>query len=136
VDEPAATTAQALVVDDDESIREFVEMVLSDAGWTVHTAPHGRAALDLVARCPPDLILLDMAMPVLDGWGFARAYRETAGPRAPIVVMTAAWNAAERAAQVDADQYLAKPFDLDELLQIVRQYGDSPARSRPSGSDH
>jgi two-component system chemotaxis response regulator CheY len=68
----------------------------------------------------PDLVLLDMRMPVMDGWAFARAYRELPAPRAPIVVMTAAPDARHRAAEVEADGFVGKPFDLSELVSAVR----------------
>jgi CheY-like chemotaxis protein len=72
---------------------------------------------------PPDVILLDMKMPVMDGWELARVYRQSPGRHAPIVVMTAARDAAQRAAEVAADGHLAKPFDLDDLFRVVDQYG-------------
>ena len=111
-----------LVVDDDESIRELVEMALSSEGHLVMTAPHGAAALEVIARTPPDVILLDMKMPVMDGWELARRYREMPGPHAPIVVVTAAADAAGRAEEVAADGHLPKPFDLDDLFRVVDQY--------------
>jgi two-component system, chemotaxis family, chemotaxis protein CheY len=115
-------TAPILVVDDDEGIRSFVEMALDGEGYRVSTATNGAAALELVSQQAPDLILLDMRMPVMDGWAFTRAYRSRPGPHAPIVVITAARDAGERAAQVNADDYLGKPFDLDELLNLVERY--------------
>jgi two-component system chemotaxis response regulator CheY len=111
-----------LIVDDDESIRDMIEIVLSAEGYAVRTAPHGQAALELVEEAPPTLILLDMRMPVLDGWGFARVYRQRPGPHAPIVVLTAARDAAARAAEIQADGYLGKPFNLGELLDLVNQH--------------
>jgi CheY-like chemotaxis protein len=63
-----------------------------------------------------------MKMPVMDGWTFAAAYREQPAPRAPIVVMTAAHDSRARAAEICADSFLAKPFDLDHLLDIVRRF--------------
>ena len=121
---------RVLVVDDDESIRELVEMALSSEGHMVMTAPHGAAALEVIARTPPDVILLDMKMPVMDGWELARRYRAMPGPHAPIVVVTAAADAAGRAADVAADVaadgHLPKPFDLDDLLRVVQEH--APAR--------
>jgi CheY-like chemotaxis protein len=61
-------------------------------------------------------------MPILDGWGFARVYRQQPGPHAPIVVLTAARDAAARAAEIQADGYLGKPFNLGELLDLVGQH--------------
>jgi CheY-like chemotaxis protein len=89
------TMAQAriLVVDDDTSIRSFVEMALDSVGYAVSTAGNGAQALEVTDQVHPDLILLDMRMPVMDGWTFARTYRQQAGPHAPIVVITAATDA-------------------------------------------
>ena len=111
-----------LVVDDDTSIRSFVEMALDGEGYAVSTATNGAQALAVSHEVQPDLILLDMRMPVMDGWAFARTYRQQAGPHAPIVVITAATDAGERAAEIQADGFLGKPFDLDELLVLVSQY--------------
>jgi len=118
------TMAQAriLVVDDDTSIRSFVEMALDGEGYAVSTANNGAQALVVTGEVQPDLILLDMRMPIMDGWTFARRYRDQAGPHAPIVVITAATDAGERAAEIQADGYLGKPFDLDELLGLVSRY--------------
>jgi len=69
-----------------------------------------------------DVVLLVMRMPVMDGWAFAQAYRKQPGPHAPIVVLTAAQDAASRAAQIQADDYLGKPFELDDLLNIVARH--------------
>jgi CheY-like chemotaxis protein len=114
---------RVLVVDDDETISEFVSMALEDEGYDVATAPHGAAALDLIDRDgEPNLILLDMRMPVMDGWQFSEHYRRRAGPHAPIVVLTAAANAAQSADQIHADAFLAKPFDLGDLLTLVGRY--------------
>lgn len=108
-----------LVVDDDPSIREFLELALMGEGYQVSSAANGEIALGLVQLSPPDLILLDMRMPVVDGWEFARRYHQSPAPWAPILVITAAVDAARRAAEIDADGYLAKPFDLGELLRTV-----------------
>jgi DNA-binding response OmpR family regulator len=108
-----------LVVDDDEAILDVVADVLRFEGYPVETANDGAAALDLVDRGRPALVLLDMRMPRLDGWGFARALRER-GIELPILVMTAARDAAGWAEEIGARGYLAKPFDIGELLDAVR----------------
>jgi DNA-binding response OmpR family regulator len=69
----------------------------------------------------PSVILLDMRMPVLDGWGFAERLRERRLPY-PIVVMTAAESARRWAEEIGADAYIAKPFDVNELLQIIERH--------------
>lgn len=127
--------ATILVVDDDEAIRTVVSLVLTDEGYDVVTAEHGRAALDRLATVRPDLILLDMRMPIMDGWELARVYRAAPGPRASIVVLTAAHDAATRAAQIDAAGYLAKPFALDDLLAVVNKHLQQPLPGSP-GQPH
>ena len=121
---------RVLVIDDDPSIRQVVAYALGDAGYHVDQAGDGRAALELVGRQHPDIILLDMKMPGMDGWEFAKLYRERYDDRAPIIVLTAAQDAAERAADVAAVSCVAKPFDLDILLErvgaIVRRRGQAP----------
>ncbi len=114
--------ARVLVVDDDESIRDFVSLALSEEGYEVMTAAHGAAALNLLGESQPDLILLDMRMPTMDGWEFSRIYRSAPGPHAPIVVLTAARDVTGRATQVQAEACLGKPFDVDELLDLVGRY--------------
>lgn len=115
-------SARVLVVDDDKGIREFVRTVLADEGYDVTEATDGQEALDRVAQRRPDVILLDMRMPVMDGWEFARTYRERPGPHAPIVIVTAALDVAKDAKDIGADGFLAKPFQLDDLLQLVQQH--------------
>src|SRR5215831_9417053 len=82
-----------LFVDDDESIREFVSMALTDEGYDVITASHGAAALDMVRQNKPALILLDMRMPIMDGWAFLKAYEQTPGPHVPVIALTPSRNA-------------------------------------------
>jgi DNA-binding response OmpR family regulator len=108
-----------LVVEDDGDLVALMELVLSDAGYRVRTAQDGAAALALVAQEMPGLILLDMRMPGMNGWEFAREFRDRYDRAAPIVVVTAAENARARAAEVDADGWLAKPFEIDEVLGMV-----------------
>lgn len=109
-----------LVVDDDASIRQTVREILDLEGYKVETAADGREALLVVERRAPSLVLLDMRMPEMDGWGFARALMER-GIRLPIVVMTAAENARSWADEIGAQAYVAKPFELEELLATVER---------------
>src|SRR5215211_7108697 len=89
-----------LVVDDDENIRQIVRMCLSDEGYEVAEAENGLAALNAVAEFRPSLILLDMRMPIMDGWEFARRYREGPGPHVPLIAFVAALNAEQECANV------------------------------------
>lgn len=110
-----------LVVDDDAAILRTVTDILTDEGYEVLTAANGAEALALLAQTAPGVILLDMRMPVMDGWQFARAL--DARQRAiPLIVMTAAQDARQWGREVGAVAHLAKPFDLDALLaEVARQ---------------
>ena len=111
-----------LVVDDDASIVEIVGEILAAEGYAVVTAADGNEALRALDRTRPSLVLLDMRMPGLDGWGFARALAARGGDRPPIVVMTAAENAARWAKEIAADGHLAKPFEIAQLLATVERH--------------
>ena len=111
--------ASILIVEDDDEIRDFLSLVLQQEGYAIRTAQNGAVALRTIDQAPPELILLDMRMPVMDGWAFVRAYRNRPGPHAPILVLTAAQDAAQRAREVHADAHLGKPFNLDDLLTVV-----------------
>ncbi len=122
---PAGGSGTIVVVDDDAVLRWLLFWTLTDEGYSVLEAPDGAVALAQVHEAAPGLILLDMRMPVLDGWEFARRYRAQPGPHAPIICVTAAADAAAvaaRGAQIGAVASLSKPFDLDELLALVRRY--------------
>ncbi len=110
-----------LVVDDDTSILDTVSAILTSEGYDVVSAASGEEALEAIARERPLVILLDMRMPVMDGWAVARALRGQ-GIAVPIVVMTAAESAKRWADEVGAEGYLAKPFGLDELLTTVARF--------------
>lgn len=115
-----------LVVDDDESIRDMVASVLRSAGYSVRAAADGESALAALEAEPPALILLDMRMPRVDGREFARRVRER-GAAPPIVVMSAVRDARAAAAEIGAQAYMAKPFEIDELLSHVARYTEGRA---------
>lgn len=110
-----------LVADDDHAIRESLTRALQLEGYTVHAVTDGLAALDGVAREQPDVVVLDVMMPALDGLGVCRKLRAM-GDRTPILVLTARTEVSDRVAGLDAgaDDYLPKPFALDELLARLR----------------
>lgn len=108
-----------LVVDDHDRLREMVSQILEDEGHEVVRARHGAAALDVLAHRRPDLILLDLRMPVMDGGQFVRAYQRLPGPHAPIVTMTAGDDAPRTAAAIGAQSWLVKPFQVEDLLELV-----------------
>jgi two-component system, OmpR family, response regulator MprA len=110
-----------LVVDDDAPIRRMLDRTLSAEGYAVEAAADGGAALAAVERSAPDLIVLDVAMPGLDGLAVCRRVRER-GLATPVLLLTARDALADRVAGLDAgaDDYLVKPFETDELLARVR----------------
>src|SRR5206468_5347171 len=110
-----------LVVDDDPDIRDFLTDILTLEGCAVVTAPDGQAALERVQEDHPALILLDYQMPRCDGARFVAAYRQLPGPHAPIVLITGATSARQRAVEVGADAFLGKPFEVDALLALVQR---------------
>lgn len=114
-------TRRVLIVDDDRVIRQCIAETLREEGYEPITAAHGAEALAKLRDGPgaPDVILLDMRMPVMDGWAFAREYRRLPGPHAPIVVITAAHDALDRVLEIGAEGVLPKPFDLDQVVDAV-----------------
>ncbi len=114
--------APILVVEDDLAILSTIADTLAFEGYPVVIADQGATALDVVRRQPAALIMLDMKMPVMDGWAFARGYQSEPIRHAPIVVLTAASDAAEWAAEIEATANLAKPFELDALLALIDRY--------------
>ena len=116
---------KVLVIDDDDDLAEVVRQVLREAGYSVATVKHGAAALELIKHVAPDLILLDLSMPIMDGWSFVGQYRRTAKHGARIVLLTANTMAPDIAKTLEADGYITKPFAMDELVALV-------ARSLPA----
>ncbi|HEU4383333.1 MAG TPA: response regulator [Anaeromyxobacteraceae bacterium] len=116
-----------LVVEDDPDLLALEQTILADAGYRVASAADGQEALEQVEREMPALILLDMRMPRMNGWEFAREFRARHGDACPIAVITAAENARLRAQEIQADAWLEKPFELEEVLELVALYLGPPA---------
>jgi CheY-like chemotaxis protein len=121
VDDARTAARPILVVDDDPEILAMLRDFLESEGLAVHTAANGAEALDALDEVMPALILLDMRMPVLDGWAFAERFHERALTY-PIVVMTAAESARRWAEEIGATGYIAKPFDVNELLETIERH--------------
>ncbi|GAB0103086.1 two-component system response regulator MprA [Nocardia sp. JMUB6875] len=115
------TSAKVLVVEDDPNVRSTLEQLLRFEGYLVSLAGDGREALDLLETDRPDLAVVDVVMPRLDGLSLCRTLRRR-GDRLPILVLTARGQVGDRVAGLDAgaDDYLAKPFDTEELLARLR----------------
>jgi two-component system response regulator MprA len=111
---------RVLVVDDDEKITSFLRRALAYEGYNVDVAGGGAAALNIALESPPDLVVLDVMMPGLDGLEVCRRLR--AGGDVPVLMLTARDEVVDRVQGLDAgaDDYLAKPFALEELLARLR----------------
>ena len=117
----AAESTKLLLAEDDQSVREALERALTFEGYEVQAVSDGAQALEATANGDPEVIVLDVMMPAVDGLAACRRIRES-GVRTPILMLTARHEIADRVAGLDAgaDDYLVKPFDLDELLARLR----------------
>ncbi len=114
-------SGRVLVAEDDKSVRDSLVRALTFEGYDVTTAADGAEALMAVLDTQPDVILLDVLMPHVDGLTACRKLRER-GDRTPVLMLTARHEVSDRVAGLDAgaDDYLVKPFALDELLARLR----------------
>ncbi len=113
-------TAKILVIDDDRRITALLRRTLVFEGYEVQVAGGGEEGLRLAASWQPDLVLLDVLMPGLDGWEVCRRLRAAGG--VPVLMLTARDEVSDRVKGLDlgADDYLVKPFALEELLARIR----------------
>ncbi len=112
--------AKILIVDDDTTIREMLDTVLTDEGYATIQAGNGRDGVDMAQRLHPELILMDIMMPVVDGATAIGQLRENPSTRSiRVIAMSAGSTLLQRVDQLKADGVLAKPFDLDELLANI-----------------
>ncbi|TWV55889.1 response regulator transcription factor [Streptomyces misionensis] len=138
-----STTGQdhLLVVDDEPTVRELLRTALCYAGFDVDAAATGQEALDLAVQCPPDLVLLDVMLPDMDGFEVIRRLRALPrslpgrGGDVPVLFVTARETRQDRldGLRLGADDYVTKPFDLEELIARInavlrRTRGEAPAR--------
>lgn len=114
--------ARILIADDDADIRQLVIYALADEGHEVSAAKNGQEALDHVVQAPPDLMLLDIMMPEMDGYDVLRSLDEK-GIRGVTKILVLTAKGSERdwklGYDLGADRYMTKPFDPDELLRTV-----------------
>lgn len=111
---------RVLVVDDDPPSVKMIAFLLREEGYTVDTADNGRAALEIIERNPPDLVILDVMMPHVDGLEVTRRVRQRLDT--PIIILSAKGETADKVLGLEtgADDYLAKPFEPSELLARVK----------------
>jgi DNA-binding response OmpR family regulator len=119
-----------LIVDDDHDMSAAMARALRMAGYSSRVAENGALALEAVAARTPAVVLLDMLMPVMDGWQCARELRARYGNTIPIIVVTAAEDARGRGEAIGADAVLGKPFELDELFRLIKRHSAGTERDR------
>ena len=117
---PADNKARVLVVDDEPMVREVVAAYLTREGFTVMEASDGRTALDLICQTAPDLVVLDVMLPQLDGFSVLTEVRKSAD--VPVILLTARTEETDRVLglELGADDYVVKPFSPRELAARVR----------------
>lgn len=110
-----------LVVDDEQNIRDMLAEILTEEGYSVESARDGEEALHAVKRHSPSLVLLDLNMPILDGFGFVKSLAER-GIGMPIILMSAATHLRKHAADLGVVAFIGKPFEILDLLKTVEQH--------------
>lgn len=112
-----------LVVDDDSAIREMLELLLEGEGYCVVMAENGLEALGTLRQQPPALVLLDLMMPVMNGWQFLDAVKSLSEfQNLPVLLLSANREVAMTAKQNNVKAYLSKPFEMDKLLEYIQLY--------------
>jgi DNA-binding response OmpR family regulator len=117
------TDKRILLVEDDRTLRELIAEALLEDGYIVETAADGVVALDLAGRWQPDLVILDLMMPHMNGEEFSTAMRQLDGMAStPIIIVSASRHGPEVVSRMGAEVALRKPFDLFELTDHVNQF--------------
>src|SRR5881394_3394813 len=115
--------ATILVVDDDQTIRELLQLHLRNAGYAVHVAEDAVEAGHLVLRSPPDLIISDVNMPHMDGFEFIAALKaDKTLPQIPVIFLTSVEEGGDRGKHLGAVGYVTKPVRADYLLALVAKH--------------
>ena len=110
---------KVLAVEDDRNISDLIRMYLEKEGFEVTTAFDGGTAVEKFREIQPDIVLLDIMLPVMDGWGVLKKIRETA--KTPVIMLTAKGEVSDRISglEMGADDYIVKPFEMKELIARI-----------------
>lgn len=124
--------ATILIVEDDGDIREALAQILEDEGYAVASAPNGLVGLEKLREMHPSLVLLDLMMPVMNGWQFRQRQREDASvANIPVVIISADGSARREAGVMGAEGFMQKPIELDDLLAMVAIHCRPAAAAAP-----
>jgi two-component system, chemotaxis family, chemotaxis protein CheY len=130
--ETGPSRVRVLIVDDDFEFRYAIADALRNLGWEVRGAADGSDALGTLREWPPDVILLDLMLPMMDGWAFRfEAERQQALGEIPIVITSGSADVQREAEKLKAAAALAKPFELDDLVRIIRDLLEGKTSSAP-----
>lgn len=121
----AVESKDVLVVEDETYLRELIADVLESEGHTPRTAANGKEAIERIREQMPQLILLDLMMPVMNGWELMQALKDqTEWSNIPVVLITAVYDIKRTQQQVGARAVLTKPFDIEDIADIVRAHAN------------
>ena len=122
---PLFVPKRVLIVDDDALVRASLAAVLESEGYEVYGAPDGQAAIETALEHQPDLVLLDLSMPKMDGWT-AFAKLERARPMIPVIVITARPHQYKHATRLGVDAFMEKPLNFPVLVRAIRKLTHEP----------
>ena len=130
--------SKVLVVEDYEDTREFMKFLLQDYGFDVSEAANGYEAIEAVKRDAPDLILMDISMPGMDGLTAARKIREATGSQKPAIIAITAYGeyARRKALEAGCDASLSKPIDFEDLEPVLSRYLSHGNDAHPVNGGH
>ena len=125
-----------LIVEDDQNIADLLRLYLEKEGYVAAIAPDGGAGVEMFRKLQPDLVLLDVMLPVLDGWGVLRSIRQDS--KTPVIMLTAKGELTDKVSglKMGADDYITKPFEMKEVLArieaVLRRGGCQEEGQKPT----
>lgn len=128
------SSIRVLVIEDDVATLQMLDFLVKKIGCESCLAPDAVVTLKTAHAFPPDLILLDMRLPTINGEQFLNLYRETLGPLPPVIAVSAAWHISNRGFPFGVCEYIAKPFQVSELLDCIKKYSLQTPDIKPPSS--
>lgn len=113
------TQKKILIVEDEANLAKVIQFNLERAGYRTEEASDGAEAMDKIGLSPPDLVLLDLLIPSINGWEVARRIRENPATRDIKILMLSIVSNGKKASEVGANAYIVKPFSMEKLLNTI-----------------